>query len=145
METIVRGNPTFQRIVKPSSFRTWSGIPDDAKEFTFAIAPAVRWTPQNSGDQFRTPDTMSGDLMVNVEVLLSGTNVSDLSNFWWMLAKCFYPGQPQSNAINLQLQNAGARSGLVLFPQPAFDPSPDGVWLAGGGQIKIEVQSTLNV
>ena len=44
MESIVRENPTFQRVVKPHSFRTWSGRPDDAKEFTFSIAPAMRWT-----------------------------------------------------------------------------------------------------
>jgi len=149
METIVRQNQTFQRIVKPSSFRTWKGNPEDAKEFTFEIAPALRWTPQNTGEQFRTPDTMSGDLLINAEVLIKGTNVSDLQNFWWMLVKCFYPGMsPPSGATSYQviqtLQTAGARSGLVLFSQPAFDPGPDGVWLAGQGQIKIEIQSQLN-
>ena len=41
-------------------------------------------------------------------------------------------------------QTAGARSGLVLFSQPAFDPGPDGVFFAGQGQIKIEIQSQLN-
>ncbi len=35
METIVRSNATFQRVVKPISFRTWQGNPEDAKEFTF--------------------------------------------------------------------------------------------------------------
>ncbi len=146
METIVRQNATFQRIVKPSSFRTWQGNPEDAKEFTFEIAPAMRWTPQNTGEQFRTPDTMSGDLLINCEVLLKGTNVSDLTNFWWMVVKCFYPsGNVSLRNANIQaLMSAGARSGLVLFSQPAFDPGPDGVWLAGQGQIKIEIQSQLN-
>ncbi len=35
MEQIVRTNPTFSRTVKPTSFRTWHGNPEDAKEFTF--------------------------------------------------------------------------------------------------------------
>jgi len=145
METIVRNNPTFQRIVKPSSFRTWQGNPEDAKEFTFEIAPAMRWTPMNTGEQFRTPDTMSGDLLINAEILLKGTNISDMQNFWWMVVKCFYPAQLATRQSNiLTLQNAGARSGLTLFSQPAFDPSPDGTWLAGQGQIKIEIQSQLN-
>src|SRR5271166_1128536 len=91
MESIVRGNPTFQRIVKGSSFRTWQGNPEDAKEFTFEIAPAMRWTPMNSGEQFRTPDTMSGDLLINAEILIKGTNCSDFQNFWWMVVRCFYP------------------------------------------------------
>ena len=145
METIVRQNATFQRIVKPTSFRTWQGHPQDAKVFTFEIAPAMRWTPMNTGEQFRTPDTMSGDLLINCEVLLKGTNVSDLTNFWWMIARCFYPSVLAARQSNiLTLQNAGARSGLVLFSQPAFDPGPDGVWLAGQGQIKIEIQLQLN-
>src|SRR5271157_3830764 len=118
METIVRQNATFQRIVKPTSFRTWQGNPEDAKEFTFEVAPAMRWTLMNTGEEFKTPDTMAGDLLINCEILIKGTNVSDMSNFWWMLAKCFYPGQspasgPTSNAIVQTLQTAGARSGLV--------------------------------
>lgn len=145
METIVRQNTTFQRIVRPSSFRTWNGKPDDAKEFTFSIAPALRWTPMNTGEDFKTPDTMCGDLLIHCEILLPGTNVSDLTNFWWMLARCFYPSDLTGRQTNiLTLQNAGARSGLVVFSQPAFDPSPDGVWLAGQGQLKITVQSQLN-
>jgi hypothetical protein len=57
METIVRQNATFQRIVKPTSFRTWRGNPEDAKEFTFEIAPAMRWTPSSTapGPPQRTP------------------------------------------------------------------------------------------
>lgn len=145
METIVRQDVVFQRIVKPSSFRTWSGDPNDAREFTFEIAPAMRWTPMNTGEQFRTPDTMSGDLLINAEILIKGTNVSDMTNFWWMVARAFYPATLAARNANIgTLQAAGARSGLVLFSQPAFDPSPDGLWLAGQGQIKIEVQSSLN-
>ena len=37
-----------------------------------------------------------------------------------------------------------AGSGLVFFTQPAFDPGPDGVFFAGQGQLKIEVQSPIN-
>src|SRR5271166_6738518 len=120
METIVRGNAVFQRVVKPTSFRTWQGNPEDAKEFTFEIAPAIRWTPMNTGEAFRTPDTMSGDLLINCEVIIRGSCCDDLTNFWWMLTRCFYPASLSTRQANvLALQNAGARSGLVLFSQPA--------------------------
>src|SRR6516165_8673160 len=79
MEKIVRQNAAFQRIVKPTSFRTWSGDPQDAREFTFEIAPAMRWTPKQSGDDFKTPDTMAGDLLINCEILIKGTNCSDMT------------------------------------------------------------------
>jgi len=145
MEGIVRGNAIFQRIVKPTSFRTWQGNPEDSKEFTIEHAPAMRWTPMNTGEQFRTPDTMSGDLLIKCEVLIKGNNASDLLNFWWMVTRCFYPSTLAARNANIQtLQAAGARSGLVLFSQPAFDPGPDGVFFAGQGQIKIEIQSQIN-
>ncbi len=145
MEKIVRTNATFQRIVKPVSFRTWQGNPEDAKEFTFEYAPAMRWTPRNTGEDFKTPDTMAGDLLIDCELLITGTNCSDLTNFWWMLTRCFYPSNLAGRQANvLTLQNAGARSGLVLFSQPAFDPDPDGVFFTGRGQLKIEIQSQIN-
>jgi hypothetical protein len=62
-----------------------------------------------------------------------------------MVTRCFYPTALAARNANIQtLQAAGARSGLVLFSQPAFDPGPDGVWLAGQGQLKVEIQSQLN-
>lgn len=145
MESIVRRDSIFQRVVKPASFRTWQGSPDDATDFNIAYAPAMRWTPMNTGEQFRTPDTMAGDLLINCEILIRGCCCDDLTNFWWMVTRCFYPPTIAArNAIIQTLQTAGARSGLVLFSQPAFDPGPDGVFFAGQGQIKIEIQSPLN-
>jgi hypothetical protein len=147
METIVRQNATFQRVVRPDNFRTWQGEPRDIKPFTLSEAPAMRWTPMNSGEEFKTPNMMSGDLLINCEILIRGCCCDDLTNFWWMLTRCFYPPLTTSTSINtviLALQTAGARSGLVKFSQPAFDPAPDGVFFAGQGQMSIEVQSNLS-
>ncbi len=146
METIVRGNSIFNRIVKPDRFRTWQGEPRDIKPFSYQEAPCIRWTPMNTGEVFKTPDTMAGDLLINCEVIVAGSCCDDLTNFWWLLTRCFYPpsGGAPRQAIIQTLQSAGARSGLVLFSQPAFDPGPDGVFFAGQGQIKIEIQSQLN-
>ena len=146
METIVRQNSVFNRVVKPDRFRTWQGEPRDIKPFSYQEAPCLRWTPMNTGEEFKTPDTMAGDLLINCEVIIAGSCVDDLTNFWWALTRCFYPqgGGAPRQAIIQTLQTAGARSGLVLFSQPAFDPGPDGVFFAGQGQIKIEIQSQLN-
>ena len=106
----------------------------------------MRWTPMNTGEEFKTPDTMAGDLLINCEVIIAGSCVDDLTNFWWMLDPLLLPARRRHTrqAIIQTLQTAGARSGLVLFSQPAFDPGPDGVFFAGQGQIKIEIQSQLN-
>ena len=144
METVVRGNPTFQRIVKPASFRTWSGQPEDAKPFTYEIAPAMRWTPTSGPEQFNTPSSMVGPLFINCEILIKGTDCDDVANLWWMLERCFYPDQPGSNTIAASLNAAGAFTGLVFFTQPAYDPDPDGVWLAASGQMRIDVLNAIN-
>lgn len=147
METIVRQNAIFGRVVKPDRFRTWQGEPRDIKPFSYQEAPCLRWTPMNTGEEFRTPDSMSGDLLINCEVIIAGSCCDDLTNFWWMLARCFYPILTSSSSVNTivsTLQAAGARSGLVKFSQPAFDPGPDGVFFAGQGQLKIEIQSNLS-
>lgn len=145
METIVRTDPTMSRIMKPGNFRTWQGTSDDSKTFTIEHAPALRWTPQNMGEEFTTPDAMRGWLLINCEILCRGTCSDDMLNFWYAMERAFYPSTLAArNANILTLQNAGARSGLVLFSQPAFDPDPDGVFFAGSGQIKIEISVNIN-
>src|SRR5271157_3605261 len=70
METIVRQNATFGRIVKPDRFRTWQGEPRDIKPFSYQEAPCMRWTPRHSGEEFSTPDSMSGDLLIDCEIIV---------------------------------------------------------------------------
>ena len=114
METIVRQNSVFQRIVKPDNFRTWEGHPRDSKPFDQSHAPAMRWTPMNTGEQFRTPELISGDLLINCEIIIRGTCCDDLTNFWWMLSRCFYPAAG-GNQPNIQtLVAAGAQRPRVL-------------------------------
>ena len=76
METIVRGNSIFNRVVKPDRFRTWQGEPRDIKPFSYQEAPCLRWTPMNTGEEFKTPDTMAGDLLINCEVIIAGCCVT---------------------------------------------------------------------
>jgi len=146
MESIVRADTTMSRVMKPRSFRTWQGIPDDSKEFNIELAPCMRWTPSNMGEEFSSPDQMRGWLLINCEILTRGSCVDDMQNFWYALERCFYPstGLAARNAIIQTLNQAGGRTGLVLFSQPAFDPDPDGVFFAGAGQLKIEISVPLN-
>ena len=146
METIVRTNATFQRIVKPDNFRTWQGEPRDVKPFDQSNAPCMRWTPMNTGEEFRTPDSMSGDLLINCEIICRGSCCDDLTNFWWMIARCFYPIQTATTNYNsIVLALPGRRPQRPGQVQSArIRPRPDGVFFAGQGQLKIEVQSNLS-
>ena len=146
METIVRQNPVFGRVDQARPLPNLAGRPDDIKPFTFQEAPCMRWTPMNTGEQFRTPDTMSGDLLINCEVIIRGSLLRRPDELLVDAHTLLLPDRiwRPGRANMLALQSAGARSGLVLFSQPAFDPGPDGVFFAGQGQLKIEIQSQLN-
>ena len=147
METIVRQNSVFNRIVKPDRFRTWQGRTQRHQAVLVSGGALYSLDPdehgrgiQDSGHDGRRPTHQLRSHRRGRRA------VDDLTNFWWLLTRCFYPpsGGAPRQAIIQTLQAAGARSGLVLFSQPAFDPGPDGVFFAGQGQIKIEIQSQLN-
>ena len=122
METIVRQNAVFQRVVKPDNFRTWEGHPRDSKPFDQSHAPAMRWTPMNTGEQFRTPELISGDLLINCEIIVRGSCCDDLTNFWWMLAKCFYPGSGGFQPVVQTLVAAGAGPAWYFSLSPLSTP-----------------------
>lgn len=144
MEKIVREDPTVRRVLKTHSFRTWSGMPDDSKEFTIELTPAMRWTIAGGPDEFTTPDAMKTSMVIQTEILIKGNNSDDLNNFWWTIQRAFYPPDFSARQVILaKLQKAGAHSGVVLFSE-AFDPDPDGVFFAAMAQIKIDVRLRLN-
>jgi hypothetical protein len=142
---ILQCDLVLRNIFRPGSFRSWSGAPHDELEFTFAIAPAIRLTPANGPEQFWSPNAQVGDLLVNCEMLVAGSNVDDVQNLWWAIEKAIYPAdQTKAMANAAALQTAGAHSGLSLFSQPAYDPEPADKFFAATGQIKIAVRLQFN-
>ena len=105
METIVRQNAIFNRVVKPDRFRTWEGHPRDIKPFSYQEAPCMRWTPMNGPEMFATPSMIKGDLLINCEVIIAGSCCDDLTNFWWMLDEVLLPG---SGGLSTDRSNAGS-------------------------------------
>lgn len=141
----LRADPTLARALRKDGIRAWEGSPIDALPFGVEHAPSIRLTPATGPDTFSTPDSMKGALVINCEMVARGSNVDDLLNLWWAVCLALYPpDKADRNALALRLQNAGARSGLPMFTQPAFDPQPDGVYLAGQAQISIDVESRFN-
>lgn len=142
--SLVANDPTIKRVVRPTSFRAWTGSPSDAQPFDLTTAPGLRFTPMNGPEAFWSPGSTRGPLFINVELLVAGSNVDDLLNLWWAVVRAIYPAaQAQTNANVQALQQAGAFDGLATFTQPAQDTQPDGVLFHAAGQIRIEVTNTL--
>ncbi len=141
----LRNDPTLRRVIRPPSLRTWDGKPTDSADFGAATAPCLRLTPINGPDAWVYPSAFAGDLLLNCEVLVTGTNVDDLFNLWWAISRAIYPKDPAKRMANIQaLQLAGAKNGLVEFSQPAFDPDPKDNFLWGTGQLRVSILSQLN-
>jgi hypothetical protein len=138
---ILRNDPVLSATCR--TILAWEGKPTDGQPLTLAMAPALRITPANGPNQWTYPEAFRGDLYLNVEVLVSGYDYDDLLNLWWAVQRAIYP-KGQSMAIVLQLQQAGAHSGLCEFTLPVFDPAPESNYFHASGQLKITVLEQLS-
>jgi hypothetical protein len=145
---ILQADPTLARLVRPRSWFTWTGAPNEAAEFASGEAPAIRLTPVPGPDGWFGPEGMVNVLSVNLEIALNSTNADDLLNFWQAIRRAFYPRDHAAQlALHQSLRDAGAETGLVMFSAAANDPNQaarrDGMTLAAA-QLKIRVLKTLN-
>jgi hypothetical protein len=146
---ILQADPTLARLVRPRSWFTWTGDPNEGAEFASGEAPAFRLTPDPGGDAWFGPEAMINYLMVNVEIYLQGTNADDLMNLWGAVRRAFYPRDHAAQlAIQRSLRDAGAETGLVEFTAAAHDPDQaarrDGETMARA-QMRVRVLKTLNL
>jgi hypothetical protein len=138
---ILKNDPTFSNAVPADNLRTWSGSSHDTMVPSYSGSPFVRLTPTNGPETFWSPNSMRGDLLIRVEMLVPGTNVDDPQNLWYAIEKAIYPNVSGSAASNVvALQAAGALTGYAEFTQPAFDFEPQERMFACVGQIKITVR-----
>lgn len=142
----LRADPTLERTVK--EWRSWQGVPDDAKPFGQGQLPAVRLTPRSGPEGWWASDSQKGTLFVMAEVITPGLCADDLDNLWFAIERALYPVDPAArNAWVATLQAAGAWKGLVQLAQPAFDGRPemggDGR-LDGQGMLSIEFRINAN-
>ena len=136
--SILKQDQVLSSVIKPGSFRTWSGASHDSIEFSVSMAPAVRLTPTTGPENAKFPYGRVGKLYIQAEMLLAGTDIDDVLNLWWAMEQALYPPSNPGAFITV-LQAAGAYSGLPLFSQPAYDESPADRFFAAIGQIQIDV------
>jgi hypothetical protein len=143
---LIRNDPTIRRIFRPTSIRAWDGKPQDSAPFDTTIAPCLRITPSNGPDEWLYPEAFAGDLYLNVELVVRGTDCDDVFNVWFAIQRAIYPRDFTAKTANVTaLQQAGAKTGLAQFSLPAFDPNPSDNYFAAAGQIKISVREQLSV
>jgi hypothetical protein len=150
VDAILRADPTLRRVFGAEGgrrFLSWEGDPvRDAKPLDDKSAPAIRITPAAMGeDGWYSPEAQMGDLAIEVEILLRGTNVDDLMNVWWAVQRAIYPKSGAQDNANA-LRDAGSFTGMVAFVDPAFDRAmaEKSGYIDAVGRMKVDVLETLN-
>jgi hypothetical protein len=140
--SILRNDPVLSSVVR--TFLAWEGTPQDPADLSLGMAPALRLTPTGGGDEWMSPASMVGPLIINVEVMTAGYNVDDPANLWRAVIAAIYDPQGRSFAdIQAQLRAAGAYPPSPKFTMPAFDPKPESNFCYGVAQIQVMVQNQL--
>lgn len=110
---IIEDDQTVRRIVRPSSMRSWQGIPIDAAQFGEGAAPALRFTPTQGNDAWWTPGSMRGNLFIEVEIFTKGTCADDPANLWWIIRRALYPSD---NAARMTIQGKMQTAYMLTLP-----------------------------
>jgi hypothetical protein len=120
---IFQADLVLARVIAPRHWRTFSGDPADKTEFGVTACPSVVLSRIPGDEEFWSPDSMTGDLQVQILLQTRGTCEDDADNLYWAFQRAIYPLDNDTKLkINRSLVAVGAHTGLVLFSQPAFDP-----------------------
>jgi hypothetical protein len=142
---ILRRDPVLSSVVRSTNFRDWAGKENDGLEFSFSDSPSIRITPGCGPDLWKFPSAQTGDLILNVAMLIPGTDADDQFNLWWAITLAIYPDDfLRRSTIITTLQQAGSYDGLVSFSQPAADPNPSDRFFAASGQMRITVLNQIS-
>jgi hypothetical protein len=147
IDDLLRSAPILQSVFsKPGAFRSWRGLPEDKADFALQQGVAVRLTPVPHAENWWFPGATKGDLVIMVEMLVSGLVVDDVENLFYAMAKVLRPSDPTTMfAVHDKLKTAGATTGLIEAVNPAHDPNPsagsDGQFRPVGS-FKIEVKTS---
>lgn len=109
----------------------------------------VYMVPRPFSTSWYGPDSMSGVLQVDVYFWLPQNNLGvydafDAMDVWEVVEQVFYPlddtpDRKKQFAVRDSLKACGAKTGLVMFSQPATQNQAPGIGLVSYGQLQIDV------
>jgi len=142
IDQILRNDPVLKSLF--DTFISWQGDPQDGRELTKTNAPAIRITPANGPETWKFPESFTGKLYINYELIVDGFDYDDLLNVQWAIERAIYPADDSAKqAIVATLQQAGAYTGLIEFSNPAFDPNPESNFFVARGQLMLDVRAQI--
>lgn len=123
---------------------------DFCKPAALGDDPAVRLTPRMSSQQWYSPASHAGQLVVQVDFWLPGNargfgDVLRVMDCWEAVEDVLYsPDKTKRQAFKQDLMRLGATTGEFLVSQPAATFPGDPGTLANVGQVQLEIKRNLN-
>lgn len=146
VDQLLRADPTLKRVIKPDSFKSWTGSSGDRNDPSIGGGPYIRLTPRCGSENWWSSAEQLGKLTIDVELCVRGTCWDDVDSLWYAMERVFYPfDQEARQPVRKRLRDAGSWTGLMSFTMPAYDPASgeDGWWNAVG-QMQIDFKVPFN-
>jgi hypothetical protein len=139
---LLKADPTLSNVVK--TWFVWDGTPGETQDFELGHAPALRLTPLGGGDEWMSPQSVVGMLVIDFEMMVAGTNIDDLANLWRAVIAAFYDPQalPWPNVQEI-LRDAGGYPPSPQFTLPSQMIERNEAYCHGSARLMIKVLTQL--
>ncbi|WP_165076025.1 hypothetical protein [Paludisphaera rhizosphaerae] len=142
---LMQTDPTLSKFFPvPAAWSVCDGKPFNPD--LVGATPFVHLVPRPYTTAWYGPDSMAGILQVDCFVWLPGNslgqyNALDALDLWEILEQVFYPlnDREKQQAIRASLVAEGAKTGLVMFSQPATQQQAQDKGLVSYGALQIDV------
>ena len=106
VDTILRGDPTLQRVVK--CWNSFRGDSTDTMGPTPATCPYLQLAPVAMASKWEAESQHNMPMGVRIAVAVNGSNVDQIMNFWGFIRRALWPGDPERE-LAIQTLAAQAR------------------------------------
>lgn len=146
VKQITANKPILAVVGSADRIKSWTGLATDAAPLAPTQArPMIRLTPAPRSVEWYSPDSQKGWLDVIVEIAVLTYCVDDPIDVWDLFIGAVGPGvlNIKGTPFALDLTEAGAETGEVIFSDPAVDTSigslPDGNIMVATGKFTVAV------
>lgn len=142
-KSLIESDPVLTKAV--ATFVLWDGSKLAVSEDLSGKLPLLRIFPMIAPQDWYSPDSHAGDLVIRVMFMMQTFDGEDYLNFWDAIFNVFYPRGDQQRGFDIiaAFTEAGAETGLVQFTIPpvnADETQHEDGFFAAQGEMRISVR-----
>lgn len=123
--TTLQSDPDLKRVIRPKSWHTYSGRPDESAAFGSGGYPCVAITPAAVGVTGETPVSQLSPLVLKIDIGTPGLSARNLFALWEAIERAAFVGDARGRMI-AALQVVYTRVVGLRITAPAIHPVESG-------------------